>query len=175
MIKLPGALLIFLLLMTSCSESPRKHVSTITVKDTTMESAEPDSFQIPKPKINMDSINKTNDSIITAAKGYTTKAEISEVDSSFSLFTNKRKDHRIFGFEAPSKNAKKLILFSIFTGDVSGNPFNLPLGAYYDMKNTPTLLFRYLQKLPGFIKVLCTDQRSGKSTILYFDINDVEF
>ena len=73
--------------------------------------------------------------LLLAARGAAqaqTKAYINRETKAFTLVANMREDHRIYGYSAASLRAKKLLLFSIFTSDVKGNPHHLPLGAYYD-------------------------------------------
>ena len=61
-----------------------------------------------------------------------TKAFINKETKSFMLVANMREDHQIYGYSSASLRSKKLLLFSIFTSDVKGNPHRLPLGAYYE-------------------------------------------
>jgi hypothetical protein len=67
-----------------------------------------------------------------------TKAVINHKTKSFSLIANIRRDHQIFGYAAPDVHAKKLILFSVFTNDVKNNPYQCPLGSYYETSDLPT-------------------------------------
>jgi hypothetical protein len=59
------------------------------------------------------------------------KAQVSLKDSLLWIRGDIKKDYRIFGYERPSTNSKRLILFSVFTRDVENNPYNCPFGAYY--------------------------------------------
>lgn len=59
-------------------------------------------------------------------------AVIDKTDNSFYVHQDKFEDHLIFGYEEPSTESKKLIVFSSFTTDVEGNPHNCSLGSYYD-------------------------------------------
>ena len=68
-------------------------------------------------------------SVITATAQ--TKAYINRTTKEFNLTADIKKDHKIFGYELPSANSKKLILFSVFTKDVDGNPNKCQLGSYY--------------------------------------------
>ena len=77
-----------------------------------------------------------------------------------------KKDHRIFGYEKPNLASKKLLLFSIFTNDVSDNPFGFPLGAYYDTMEVQFSI-KYLNDDGNFIKTILLEE--GKQTIIYFD------
>lgn len=68
------------------------------------------------------------------------------------LYQAPRRDHRMFGYEKPDVNSKKLILFSIFTKDVNGNPFAMPLGSYYDV-------FEMEKKQQAYLKYIKTKKR----------------
>lgn len=50
----------------------------------------------------------------------------------FFVVGNIRNDYRVFGYSSPDATSKKLILFSIFTKEVEGNPYKCPLGSYYE-------------------------------------------
>jgi len=66
-----------------------------------------------------------------------TKGYVDKRTSVFGLTANMREDHRIFGYSRPDTTAQKLILFSIFTTDVKGNPYRCPLGSYYETSGLP--------------------------------------
>ncbi|MES2516928.1 MAG: hypothetical protein V4585_02400 [Bacteroidota bacterium] len=66
-----------------------------------------------------------------------TKAFIDKQTKQFSLTANIRQDHKFFGYAEANINAKKMIVFSVFTTDVEGNPYKCPLGAYYDTSGLP--------------------------------------
>ncbi len=64
-----------------------------------------------------------------------TKAHVNRKTKEFYLVANIKQDHKIFGYTMPDVKSKKVILFSVFTSDVQGNPNKLPLGAYYETSN----------------------------------------
>ena len=64
-----------------------------------------------------------------------TKAYINLQDSSFSMRADMKKDHKFYGFANADTNSTPLILFSIFTSDVDGNPEALSLGSFYDTQD----------------------------------------
>jgi len=59
------------------------------------------------------------------------KAVVSRSDSLIWIRGDIKKDYRIFGYQSPSTKSKPLILFSVFTRDVTDNPYNCKYGAYY--------------------------------------------
>lgn len=116
-------------------------------------------------KVKLDSLEYANNKLILESGENVSKAYIILSDSSFSLTADMKKDHRFYGFEKPDLNSKKLILFSIFTSDVDGNPFDLPLGAYYDTDFVDEMSLKYTGEENGFTKV--TDVESNKT--IYFE------
>jgi len=80
------------------------------------------------------------------------KAIISLQDSSLVVYGNIREDYRIFGYEQPDTNSRKLIFFSVFTTDVKGNPYHCPYGAYYSTTDMINSEIKYLSNAGNFIK-----------------------
>jgi hypothetical protein len=86
-----------------------------------------------------------------------------------------REDHKMFGYAAADTAARKLILFSIFTSDVKGNPYRCPLGAYYETSGLPQgdhIVFA--GEKAGFVKLVYTDARQ-KATPFYLRRRFVAF
>lgn len=81
------------------------------------------------------------------------KAEVSMKDSLIRLQANMRLDHRIFGYEKPDSNSKKMILLSIFTNDVNGNPYRCPYGSFYETNEMNGLKLKFLSDGDKFIEV----------------------
>jgi len=81
------------------------------------------------------------------------KAEVSMKDSLIWLSANMRLDHRIFGYEKPDTNSKKMILLSIFTSDVKGNPYHCPYGAFYETNEMDGLKLKFVSDGDKFIEV----------------------
>lgn len=81
------------------------------------------------------------------------KAEISMKDSLIRLSANMRLDHRIFGYEKPDTNSKKMILLSIFTSDVKGNPYRCPYGSFYETNEMDGLKLKFVSDGDKFIEV----------------------
>lgn len=82
------------------------------------------------------------------------------------LYSDIKKDHRIFGYEKPYANSKKLILFSVFTNEVEGNPFRCPFGSYYETAAMKNIQLKYLKTKGSFAEMELT--KDGKSVLVYF-------
>lgn len=131
--------------------------------------------QSPQPIDKADSIDQANTSTIHQDRKYDmpAKAEISKSDSLIHLYSSWAGrgftiDWRIFGYAKPDTTSKRMILISIFTDDVEGNPFQCPFGAYYDtskMKNESHLQLKYLSKAGKFIKAAIIKKHEQKAVV----------
>ena len=104
-----------------------------------------------------------------------TKAHINRKTKDFDLIASMRLDHKIFGYELPSVNSKKMILFSVFTKDVKGNPNKCPLGSYYqtlDLNEGDKIM--YVSATADFVKLNYIDS-VNKTTIFYIRCKFVVF
>ena len=88
------------------------------------------------------------------------------------LTANIRLDWRIFGYNKPDSTSKKMMLLSVFTSDVEGNPYNCPYGSYYETGDHIDL--KYIATEGAFIKanIITTDSQKGT---VYIDKKWVEF
>jgi len=102
------------------------------------------------------------------------RALIRRRDSSFNVYSNIRADYRIIGYEAPDTNARKMILFSVFTSDVENNPFECPYGSYYDSAQGDRLVLKYIGEHGSFIEVHISGSQRKPATV-YFQKKWVEF
>ncbi|TRX36138.1 hypothetical protein FNW52_08925 [Flavobacterium sp. ZT3R18] len=132
-----------------------------------------------KKKVNRDSINwekeNTNwEKYIFTQKEFVNKIQISKKDSVMSLYSSMQKECRIFGYNKPNKNSKKMILLSIWTFDVKGNPSNCKYGSYYDTSSMDDMELKYIGKDNSFIKAALMKNAIKVSTI-YFENKWVEF
>jgi hypothetical protein len=130
-------------------------------------------------KINQDSINweKENpnwEKSIFSQKSFVNKIQISKKDSTMSLYSSMQKECRIFGYDKPSKNSKKMILISIWTFDVKGNPSNCKYGSYYDTNSMDDIELKYIGKDNSFVKAALLKNTIKISTI-YIEKKWVEF
>jgi len=160
---------IFLILFISCTEK----LSSETEKASRVKSPGRVTRYIPKP-INLDSLEKINTQKIERAGSHINKALIFNKDSSLWIGTSKWVEHRIFGYDKPNSNSKRLILISCFTGDVEGNPYNLKYGAFYTTDNDSTFKFKFRKFVGKFAKVeILKDMRSLDT--VYFGKKWLEF
>jgi hypothetical protein len=130
-------------------------------------------------KINSDSINweKENpnwEKYIFTESEFANKIEISKKDSIMSLYSSMQKECRIFGYEKPNKNSKKMILISIWTFDVKGNPSNCKYGSYYETNSMDDMELKYIGKDNSFIKAALIKNKIKIATI-YFEYKWVKF
>ncbi len=82
-----------------------------------------------------------------------------------------KKDHRFFGYEKPDTTSKRVILFSIFTSDVDGNPFDMELGSHYDTNSIEDFTLKFLSDDGQFSKIEAT----GKNQIIYIENKWIQF
>lgn len=94
-------------------------------------------------------------------------------DSTMHLIADMNYDHHIFGYETPDTTSKKLILFSIFTNQVKGNPYDCPLGSYYQTAGMKNMKLIYVRDQGNFIESQA--MRDLAKTTLYFEKRFVEF
>lgn len=80
------------------------------------------------------------------------RALINLKDGSITVYENIRANYRIFGYEAPDTNSKKLILFSVFTNDVKDNPYHCTYGAYYSSGVMQNMEMKYVKRKGNFIQ-----------------------
>ena len=96
---------------------------------------------------------------------YNQKATVSKDDSTIWLTANMKRDHRIFGYIKPDTNSKKMILISIFTNDVKGNPFSCPFGSYYQTSDMKNMSLKFVSKEGSFIKAKIVKKDSTDTQI----------
>jgi hypothetical protein len=102
------------------------------------------------------------------------KATINLQDSTLIVYGNIRADYRIFGYEKPDTNSRKLIFFSVFTTDVKGNPYRCPYGAYYSTAEMQNTSIKYVSNAGSFIKASLV-QAQQLQTSVYILKDWVEF
>ena len=100
-------------------------------------------------------------------KTHIKKATVAKSDSVIWLTANIRLDHRIFGYSKPDTNSQKMILFSVFTNDVEANPYQCPLGAYYQTNDMHNRSIKFVSKQGHFIKASVLDNDSIISTVYF--------
>ncbi|MEZ0606907.1 hypothetical protein ACAW74_00250 [Fibrella sp. WM1] len=83
-----------------------------------------------------------------------TKLAISRKDSLLWLQADIRRDHTIFGYKQPDTTSQKLILLSVFTTNVKGNPYRCVYGAYYESADMTDRQLKLLSLTDSFAKTL---------------------
>jgi hypothetical protein len=146
-------------------------------KADTLKKIEIDSLENSKSEINpqnkLEAIEKENAETIKNEEAYVNKAIINKSDSLIWINVDMKHDHRIFGFEKPNVNSKKMILISIFTNDVENNPFNLPYGAFYDTHDMNGIELKFKENIGDFARIEMLNKNTKE--IVYFEKKWLEF
>lgn len=113
-------------------------------------------------------IDRENAQSVIRAGDQLTKMYVFLPDSLLDLRGHKIKDHRIFGYEKPDTLSKRLLLFSVFTNDVEGNPYGFEMGAHYELPTRTNLRLKYLSHDDAFVEALAIDSANTKRKV-YFE------
>lgn len=127
---------------------------------------------------NLDSLDEANAKMVSTDASFLQKASISKTDSIIWVIANMKKDHRFYGYEQPDTNSTRVILFSIFTNDVEGNPFNLKYGSSYESNSSRMQgkRLKYIGTQGNFIKTqLRQESLEQILAVLYFEKKWFEF
>jgi hypothetical protein len=167
--------LIYLLvsiIIISCNSSINNNQKEINRTDSNRQPAAiSDSTHISSTS---DSIDKANANTIDLAKEDVNKATISLKDSILLISSSKFRDHRFFGYSKPGIHSKRLILFSIFTNDVEGNPYHLPYGAYYNSSDMDSMQLKFFAYEGAFAKCTILKNNTPQDTV-YIEKKWIEF
>ena len=155
------AIYFFILTILSCEKSTNVNLKSQKSKT-----------EIESKFLNLDSIQNTNDKNIKIAGSDVNKLIVSREDSLIWITSSKYLDHRIFGYEKPNINSRKLILISCFTADVENNPFELPLGAYYELNINHKAKFLKNEKKFIVAKIIFNEKDMEN---VYFEKKWIEF
>jgi hypothetical protein len=131
-------------------------------KQTTSDTSEKEAPVVSK----LDSMDLAHAQSVRRSGDYISKAYVS--DGLLYLNANIKKDHRVFGYAKPDTLSERLFLLSVFTNDVENNPFNLAVGAHYELDMYTQLRIKYQSHDARFVKAVATDS-VGKKTTLYFE------
>lgn len=157
--KILTTIFIFLFFLFSCkTESQVNNIKKLKVN----------SLKTQKTKV-----KQKNPGTMTIDENFIQKATINKSDSLIWITANMKLDHRLFGFEKPSLNSRKMILISIFTSDVEKNPFHCPYGAYYDSSNMNDIKLKFKEYIGSFVKVDLL--MKNKKEVIYFEKKWIEF
>lgn len=164
---------LFLVLIFGCGDTQKKNNTTLADTSSSankVESIQKDSLKpSPTNTENSEAVvqNEINEASIQ-------KAIVYRSDSSLNMFENIRADYRIFGYQKPDTNSKKLLLVSVFTNDVKDNPYHCEYGAYYSSNAMENTRLKYVRKTGDFIEAnLIKDEVI--LTPIFFQKNWVEF
>lgn len=182
-IRIPDTLPVFksylLIIPLMCALACRNTSTQKTATKTPAESSIPDrirsaekAVEVPKARPQPDTIRNMETTRMTEAAFQ--KATVSLRDSLLRVYGNIRADYRIFGYEQPDTNSRKLIFFSVFTTDVEKNPYQCPYGAYYATSDMPHTTIKYISNAGNFIKANLI-QAEKVETSLYIRKEWVEF
>lgn len=83
---------------------------------------------------------------------YMGKAHV-EKDSTIWIASDMKVDHQIFGYKKKDITSQKMIVISIFTGDVENNPHECKYGAFYNTEGMDEFHLKYLETDGDFAKV----------------------
>ena len=127
-------------------------------------------------QLNRDSLDAANEKMVSPLPELIQKAMVAKSDSTIWLTADMRKDHRLYGYEKADRNSRRLLLFSIFTNDVEGNPFQLPFGAWYQTAGLGEKKLKYAGAYERFIKAGLWNN-NGKQLVveMYFERKWFEF
>lgn len=129
---------------------------------------------IAEPKVvKKDTIR--NEELTQMSEDFFQKAVINLSDSSFTVYQNIRADYRIFGYEEPDTNSRKILFFSVFTPDVEGNPYKCPFGSYYYSGAMENTQIKYTKTVGSFIKANLIKDKTTIISPVYFLKSWVEF
>lgn len=162
-----------LLLFASCNDEKKSGQTKINrVAADSVSTAQPRT-EIPALKVDSTS-TKTTGPIETIDSAQMNKASVSRKDSTIWLSAQMRLDHRIFGYERPDTNSKKMILLSIFTSDVKENPYKCPYGAYYETNEMNGLKLKLRSNGDQFAEISVNND-DGMKGIVYIQKGWIEF
>ena len=125
-------------------------------------------------EVNKDSLDWEKQGNAFLEDEYLNKLEVSKRDGSVRLYSDIKKDHRIFGYEKPNVQSKKILLFSVFTFDVKDNPCNCEFGSYYETSSMKDIKLKYVGDVKSFIKVDLLQNNTKLGTV-YFEKKWVAF
>lgn len=142
-------------------------IALASCKQTTSNTGKKEAPVVSK----LDSMDLEHAQSIRRSGDHISKAYVS--DGLLYLNANIKKDHRVFGYAQPDTLSERLFLLSVFTNDVKNNPFDLAVGAHYELDMYTQLRIKYQSHDERFVKAVATDS-IGKKTTLYFEKKWVE-
>ncbi len=162
------------IIIISCNSSinnNQKEINNTSSNRQTTALADTNSTHI---SLTADSIDKANANTIALDNNDVNKAMVSLKDSLLRIASDKFRDHRFFGYSKPDLHSKRMLLFSIFTNDVEGNPYQLPYGAYYQNSDMDSIKLKYYADEGAFAKFTILKNNTLQDTT-YIEKKWIEF
>lgn len=162
-----------LLLFASCNDEKKSAQAKVNRGVTDSVATVQTRTETPALKVDSSS-TKTTGSIETIDSAQMNRARVSRKDSTIWLTAQMRSDHRIFGYERPDTNSKKMFLLSIFTSDVKENPYKCPYGAYYETSEMNGLKLKLRSNGDQFAEISVNND-DGMKGVVYIQKDWIEF
>lgn len=156
----------------SNQEVEEKITDTVKTKTDGVSVSKQDSIH-PQKTTAKDTVRNYKDTQMS--EEFFQKAIIDLRDSSFTVYQNIRADYRIFGYQKPDTNARKMILFSVFTSDVKDNPYKCLFGSYYYSGALQDTKIKYIKNKGSFVETHLIKDNDILPTPIYFLKDWVEF
>ena len=171
------AIAVILILLTGCRNTSNetneeKIPDTVKTKADGVTLTKQDNIPVKKI-VKKDTIRNYKDTQMS--EEFFQKAIIDLIDSSLTVYQNIRADYRIFGYQKPDTNSRKMIFFSVFTPDVEGNPYNCPYGSYYYSGAMENTQIKYIKNSGAFVKTHLIKDENTLLTPIYFLKDWVQF
>ncbi|RZL34336.1 MAG: hypothetical protein EOO96_10145 [Pedobacter sp.] len=171
------AIAVILIVLTGCrntsNETNEKNIpDTIKTKADGVALTKQDSIPVKKI-VKKDTIRNYKDTQMS--EEFFQKAIIDLSDSSLTVYQNIRADYRIFGYQLPDTNSRKMIFFSVFTPDVENNPYNCPYGSYYYSGAMQDTQIKYIKNSGAFVKTHLIKDKNTLLATIYFLKDWIQF
>ena len=163
------SILIVAVLFASC-RNEAQHNTDLKNEDSTLVLEN----KVPNRKVNTKADSKISSSDIKLSSDpeFLQKASVG-TDSIIRVVSDIKLDYRIFGFEKPDTNSKKMVLFSVFTPDVENNPYKCPYGSYYGTPPEEDMKIKFTSKVGDYVKA--TIRKNENESAVYFHKDWIEF
>ena len=164
------SLLIVAVIFASCRDAAKQDADNLKNEDSTLVLEN----KVPNKPITSKADSKISDSEIKLSSDpeLLQRASVGS-DSIIRVTSDIKLDYRIFGFEKPDTNSRKMVLFSVFTPDVENNPYKCPFGSYYGTLPEDEMEIKFTAKVGDYVKAtVSTDE---KRSAIYFHKDWIEF
>jgi len=108
-----------------------------------------------------------------AGKGTSPVCRIDKSSKELIVLPDSKTDFRIYGYEYPKPDSRKMICFSSHAEDVRGNYAKCPLGSYFDSNRLPVGdRIKWVANAGSYARMLYTSSKA-KRTIFYLPRNSI--